>query len=138
MDIETIVIERLRGSQKWLNKSQLAAVLGISWHQLQSRIARGEIPEGNDILGKPRWNSHQIADLLEGIRDNKLTELNRAQAARRFNVNVKTLDTWLANELLPPPDRVSPAGRKYWRQATLDKFEHEQTGGFKLGERKPS
>ena len=44
----------------------------------------------------------------------------------RYDVVDRTIDRWLARELLPPPIIIN--GRRYWDEAELEKFERARMG----------
>jgi DNA-binding transcriptional MerR regulator len=66
-----------------------------------------------------------------------LLQLLGARAvASRYNVALRTLDRWLAREILPPPARVIN-NRRYWLLADLEAADRQHTlnaGALAAGE----
>lgn len=133
MEIEDIVIERLRASSQWINKNQLAAILGISPVTLTTRIRKGLVPEPEEVYGRARWRSDKVADALEAAHTSEDRELTRRQVARKFGVVESTITKWLRNGKFVQPDRLGPHGRMYWKASTITAHELKQTQGFKVG-----
>jgi len=133
MDIEPSVIEKLRSSHRLLSKAELASILTLTMHRLETAIKKGEVPPGRVVAGKhPKWSPTEVADHIEKKLASDDPLLMTSATAKFVGVHAATLRAWIRRGNFLEPDQMD-RHKPMWRRSRVQAWKDNEAGGFDVG-----